>query len=354
MHLGRHLHSALSAAIAATEGQGYRRRPSNGVTTCPRKLWYSRQGAEAAPRSGRIGLIFDDGHYTESQTLMLMEKSGIKVVPLSSQRQASIPECQMTGHIDAVAETPDGVQFLFEHKNINCYTFEKFESGREWPEDYVYQTIAYMHGLDLKNGCLFIRNKNTGAYLEYWFEISLGGAICTEAYTTRNGEDGVAPMAIPEVRISEVIGRYNALHEEAEGMIVPARKYQLGKDWQCGYCQYAGPCWGDAIPEAGEEVECPKDLLPAFRKYENSRIARLAAAKTAKDLEPEEAEYKKAVLEYMEKNKVRYFIREKTVYYIAAKPVDTDSGQTVNAPNLKTISLITWRKNGPEKYLNPA
>src|SRR5574343_391338 len=124
--LGVRMHTAL--ALSMEEMQPYRPRPSVPITSCLRKLVYHRLGFEPKPPSGRMGLAFDDGHFTEAQTLeMLKLIQGVEI--LETQIPVNLPFCPEPGHADFLI-SDDGRTFLLEHKNYSMYKFDALEAGK--------------------------------------------------------------------------------------------------------------------------------------------------------------------------------------------------------------------------------
>lgn len=78
--------------------------------------------------------------------------------------QTSVPRGYLHGHIDGIYNV-DNRKGLFEHKAVNDSTFNLFRR-KGVSLNYLQQASLYMRGLDLTEGVIVVKNKNSANYLE--------------------------------------------------------------------------------------------------------------------------------------------------------------------------------------------
>ncbi|MCX7635749.1 MAG: hypothetical protein N2Z74_08405, partial [Syntrophales bacterium] len=170
------------AAQVAQErgGQPYRPRPSlSGPERCARQIYYMAINAPQKPLAERMVIVLDDSSYHEELTAKWIAYTSFNL----HSRQMKVPTVEvmwkgqpytMVGHIDGIVTDIAGVDRLFEHKACNHFTFLRYLKGKEPPLDYFTQCALYITGLaklrkDHITECiLLVKNKNSGAYLEYY------------------------------------------------------------------------------------------------------------------------------------------------------------------------------------------
>jgi hypothetical protein len=191
-------------------------RPSS-VDRCPRSLFYHATGVPPQPYPGRSLLVFEDGNIHEMLIADHIKKTVFEFHEWKGKNQrieiATINGKRMTGEIDGLLVDPLGVTRLLEIKSINHFGFERLTDA---PEDgHRRQANLYLHGLikagmDIREGVILYKNKNTSAMKE--FVISYDEA-----------------QALADIAMFEDI-EARAVKGEA-----PERPY-APDDWHCQYC----------------------------------------------------------------------------------------------------------------------
>jgi len=212
-------------------------------TRCVRSMVYWAAGFEPTPFPGRSLLVFDDGNWHEELTKDWIRKSIYKL----HSEQMKISVMGRRGHIDGIITDPAGKDFLFEHKAINHFTFEKIWKG-EIPWDYIHQACDYFYGLqevnpDLQEGIILFKNKNTAVYLELWLSYYRPIDQCTvEKMVRSTGEEVKINKIIEWPIIHESNLKFDTVHEYLEKKTFPKRPYDMNH-WRCEYCRWGAICW---------------------------------------------------------------------------------------------------------------
>lgn len=211
-------------------GRGPQRvlRPS-AAGKCPRALAYQKLFPELAePLTPRALSVFMLGHLVHDLERHLIAQ----VNPLTDVEREVVFDFDgeaVAGHIDGILHLASG-PVLLDVKTTNAASFERML--REGPSpDYVAQLNVYLHATGLREGFLWLFNKDTAhrtvlpveyqpevveAVRERWEQVrrATADALPPRAY---------APQA--EVRKGQPTGRE----------YLP---------WQCGYCAFVQACWG--------------------------------------------------------------------------------------------------------------
>lgn len=237
--------------------QEYRPRPSlAGRERCVRQLYYMAVGAEREKTGPRMYVVFDDSSWAEELTLDWLRKSAYQV---HSQQMAVDCEPPMgKGRIDGIITDPTGVDRLLEHKAINHFTFERYakaESIHDLPWDYITQTCIYLHGLqkvnpEMNEALLLIKNKNTGAYLEFllsykWDHVMVHSRVSSagDSFSFGIEREGIYQNALD---------RFAQIKTAAETGAPPPRQYD-SEHWRCDYCPYKTGCRADYAETVGRD-----------------------------------------------------------------------------------------------------
>lgn len=240
----------------------YYPRPSlAGPERCKRQLTYMAMGIPPEEVEDRFVMVLDDSSWHEELTCDWIQKSAFKL----HSRQMLV-ECGevihegrpyiIRGHIDGIITDLAGKDYLFEHKAINHFTFERYCQG-VFPLDYLTQCVLYMQGLKkiepgIEQGILLIKNKNTSAYLEFFFsydaenDILLVHEIIESSGNRRNGDVFLNLY-------SSSLKRFNEIEEHRKKGTLPERQYSPG-DWQCRYCPYGRICWDEDDSKIAEDT----------------------------------------------------------------------------------------------------
>jgi hypothetical protein len=250
-------------------------RPSSaGPERCIRQMVYH---ATNTPQDKEIGdrfvLTMDDSSWHEELTGDWINKTAYK---LHSQQMAIdilelpfhpdtknktrycdmckklIPANVLHGHIDGILVDMLETEYLYEHKALNHFTFERYWKGA-WPLDHITQSVSYVFGLSkisssIKKAVLVIKNKNTAQYIDMVIHYD-AEKDCAYVYevTHSNGEvrsngDG-SPLLIIENIISDVVDKFKTVNEHKINKTLPARPFELGQSFRCDYCQWNVKCW---------------------------------------------------------------------------------------------------------------
>jgi hypothetical protein len=292
--------------------QEYRPRPS-GYGRCIRAAVYHALGYPAAPWAGRFVILLEDSGFSEDMTIDWINRTAYKVH--SQQMEVVLGTTAggdpIKGHIDGIIEDLLGYEFVFDHKGLNCYSFERMEAALmdgEWDETavkYLYQGVGYLNSEIIKQAgidafMLLVKNKNTSAYLEILTRYDAGAdtLTITHALSTRiseKSEDGIygqidaaKGMTLPNV-FGNFMGYFNAIEYWTSRKTLPPRPYEMSS-WQCSYCRFQAECWKgyEAEVEAMQEgVEMPAEIEPLAQEYRTLTDTESACRKRKKELKAE-------------------------------------------------------------------
>jgi hypothetical protein len=280
------------------EEEGYRPRPScSGPEKCLRQLCYGSQGYPGKPFSDRFYLTLDDSSWHEELTADWIRKSafrlhstqmGIDITVLDFMPtepkwyctlcKKELPGNQFHGHIDGIITDILDQDRLWEHKAINHFAFQRYMDG-EYPLDYLTQCATYVRGLanyqiDLRQGNLLIKNKNTSQYLEYLFSYQVEtDLLVVEQVISSIGDEAVGHV-IPgggkefSGLFQAALKRFETIEGHRKAKTLPKRQFPLGS-WQCEYCTQGERCWSgyEEEFEAMGEVELDEASIEVVRAY---------------------------------------------------------------------------------------
>lgn len=278
----------------------YNPRPSlAGKERCLRQMVYWGLGLPRKPLPGRSMLVFDDSSWHEDLTADWIRKT---VYRLHSQQMhinidgmgfldfipdricktpingnpcgAVIPAGHLAGHIDGViTETTSQTDYLWEHKAINHFTWQKYHDSAN-PFDYISQCCIYLRGLHAVNpqidkAILLIKNKNTAQYLEFiiYYNYDDDFAIL-EKIIDSNNEIRIINLLINDA-VKSCLERFAHIQQCVVGKTLPPREYFID-EWQCQYCGWAEECWKNYKEEFAElktGVDLPSDIADTIRYY---------------------------------------------------------------------------------------
>lgn len=249
------------AGMEAKKEAEYRPRPSSaGPERCLRQLVYRAQGITGKPIGNRFIMVLDDSSWHEELTADWIRKSAFQL--LDQQKRVICGTTthrgktyEVVGHIDGLIRDMAGVDRLWEHKAVNHFSFERMLRG-EYPLDYLTQCVLYLTGLNIKEGVLLVKNKNTSAYLEFLLSYCRGGDVLTILHVM--GSDGTylsGPVEIPGL-YQNAFKRFELVEAYRAAGKLPPRQYDRTSDWQCSYCQYYEVCY------EGYEQEFSPDTVP--------------------------------------------------------------------------------------------
>lgn len=268
----------VAAMEAAEREQLYRPRPSSaGPEECPRKLVYFARGVSREPIMDRMATVLDDSSVHEELTAKWIEKSGFTLhdrqmrVEIATVTHRGRP-FTLAGSIDGLVTDLGGRTFLWEHKALAQYSWERYARD-EWPLNYFTQCALYIAGLQragwpITEALLLMKNKNTSDYLEFRlaYDPDADELRALERITGSAGEreDLTArPDAVFRRVRTEAIARFDAVEAHWAAGTLPDRPYVEPQSFPCGYCPYRQRCWQDWTPRPldGRIVLSPEDAV---------------------------------------------------------------------------------------------
>lgn len=255
----------------------YRPRPSNsGPERCIRQMVYHAMGLPPKALAGRALHVFDDSKWHEELTHNWLSKDAIyrphsaqlpihipnafpwrsKLPPwrcaTCEQQTMKVPEFWIKnedchGHLDWLFDDLTKQTWLFEHKALNHFGFNRIWGGK-WPLDYFTQMVFYFRGLmgvaPVNKGLLFIKNKNTAQYIDLEVEYNFADdALVVRKGARSDGQIVEINVIFPNV-YAGAIEKFRKIDEEyLAKKVLPARPFEHGTDFPCGYCPYEETCW---------------------------------------------------------------------------------------------------------------
>lgn len=123
----------------------------------------------------RLQQIFDLGN--DFEEIVLRELADARIKTIEQQRSFSWPEYQITGHIDALIDTDDGI-FPLEIKSCSPYVFKSINTIDDlkrgkylYLRKYPVQLNLYMLMSNKEKGVFLFKEKTSGQYKEIWMDI---------------------------------------------------------------------------------------------------------------------------------------------------------------------------------------
>lgn len=145
---------------------------------CVRKIVYERtRSQDKKPHDVGLQMIFDAGQVIEDAALDDLRKSGLRIV--QQQRDLSIPELSITGHIDAAIDDAEYGLVPVDVKSMSQFVWSSINE----PEDffshrlshiikYPAQILLYADMMKAEYGVLYCVNKTTFEPKDFWFKTS--------------------------------------------------------------------------------------------------------------------------------------------------------------------------------------
>jgi len=233
------------------ETQYYPRPSMAGKERCTRQMVYHGLNYPHDPLAGRAVMIFSDSSFHEDLTADWIRKSAYQLHSEQMEIEVNMYpfDFKLNGHIDGIVTDLLGQDYLWEHKAINHFSWQKYWDGAI-PYDYVSQCCIYLRGLhadnpNIERAVLLLKNKNTAAYMEFiiYYNYSQDVAII-EKSTNSNGETKEIDETIPDA-VASCFAKFSYVNECIQTKTLPKRDYFIGDDWHCEYCAYGKTCWGD-------------------------------------------------------------------------------------------------------------
>jgi hypothetical protein len=194
------------------------------------------------------------------------------------------------GRIDGIITDPLGIDWLWEHKAISHFSYQRYWGG-ERPLDYLTQCAVYIEALqkdnpDLKEGILLIKNKNTAQYMEYEIEYTPQDSLLVHRATNSIGEVIKIDQEIPDI-VQTACDKFDQVLEFIKNKTLPKRQYHINDDWQCEYCGWAKTCWEgyeQEFQELSTESDLPNEIADMVRYYRETGSQKSDMEKEYKDL----------------------------------------------------------------------
>lgn len=279
----------IAGQFQEKEETAYYPRPSlAGKERCTRQLVYHGLNVPKEPLAGRAVMIFSDSSFHEDLTADWIRKSAYQLH--SEQMEVAVDmgfDFRLKGHIDGIVTDLLNNDYLWEHKAINHFSWQKYWDGAI-PYDYVSQCCIYLRGLhadnpNIQRAILLLKNKNTAAYMEFIIFYNYDQDVAViETATNSNGEIKEINETIPDA-VKSCFEKFAYVNECIKNKTLPKRDYFIGDDWHCDYCAYGKTCWEGYKKEFTElktDTMLPDEVETMIRYY-----SELGAQK--KDIESE-------------------------------------------------------------------
>lgn len=345
------------AGMESRESKYYPRPSLAGPERCLRQLCYFAQGYKGKPLQDRFKVVLDDSSWHEELTADWIRKSAYK---LHSQQMEVIcgevpfngSTYRIKGHIDGILTDLMGEDYLWEHKAVNHFTFQRYQKDKN-PLDYLTQCAMYFQGLrklqpDLGKGVLLIKNKNTSEYME--FSLSYDALNDIMVIETVSSDGTPERQEIFFNLYKDAIERFKKVEEHRINRTLPPRQYGTG-DWQCEYCPYSETCYEGYEEEVSRwsSVALTGETAEAARKY-------LQLSAQIKPLEKELEKCKKILKDFLRTAeakegitddgiRVLFSLQERTTINRELIPEDILKGATVVSLS-EVLSVKGGRENG--------
>lgn len=288
-----------AAQLGLRTDEPYRPRPSMaGPERCERQMVYKARGVEELAVSSRLAVVFKDGVAHEQITLDILRTTLFDIhseqLPIDlhgvldwlegqppyhcsvcSAVEGSpvlIPATTLHGHIDALARDLWGIDRLVEHKGFVSHIFKRLWDQDKEPLDNFTQAVLYFRGLKEKGlavteGALLIKNKDTGAYLEFELRYDYEQDILHVPVMSRSpNEREEVNWSYPGL-FRATIEKFRRVRLHTVTETLPDR-LKDPNDVRCDYCPFQDICWeGFVMPPLTEHISLPSQLLPLANEY---------------------------------------------------------------------------------------
>ena len=239
----------IAGQFQEEEDHKYYPRPSMaGKERCTRQMVYHGLNIPKEPLAGRAVMIFSDSSFHEDLTADWIRKSAFQLHSEQMKIKADMGfDFVLSGSIDGIVTDLLGVDYLWEHKAINHFSWQKYWDGAI-PYDYISQCCIYLRGLhadnqNIQRAVLLMKNKNTAAYMEFiiFYNYDQDVAVIEKA-TNSNGEIKEINETIPDA-VKSCFDKFEYANECIKSQTLPKRDYFIGDDWHCEYCAWGKVCW---------------------------------------------------------------------------------------------------------------
>jgi hypothetical protein len=350
---------------AAEQEIAYRPRPScAGPEECPRKLVYFARGVPREPAMDRMATVLDDSSVHEDLTAKWIEKSAYTLhdrqlrVEIATVTHRGRP-FTLAGSIDGLVTDLAGRTWLWEHKALAQWSWERYARGEEWPLNYLTQCALYLTGLrragwQVSEALLLMKNKNTSDYLElrlaYDPEADELRALERVVASTGEWTDlSTRPDAVWRQVRASAIARFDVVEAHWAAGTLPDRPYPEPQSFPCGYCPYRRRCWQDWTPPpldgrialspedavlVAEYAALSEELRPKYRRKEElgDQIKLLLKAHGAKEAVAD------AVLVRLERR-----IQQRVDLELIPEPIRASATRSVEQEYLRVMQVSNGR-----------
>ena len=176
---------------------------------CPRAVFFKFKNAPHEPMDARIMRIFERGenmHRSIFNILYRLRLGVVTEIPIPSQEIIS-------GRADAIL-CVGNENYVLDIKSINSMIFKRMTAPKE---ENVYQIQLYLHFFNIKKGILLYIDKDQQDMKEFFVDYD-------------------------EQLCSSLLEKFQALKNQVDANIMPARLADYPRNWQCSYCQYKEVC----------------------------------------------------------------------------------------------------------------
>jgi hypothetical protein len=288
-----------AAQLGLRTDEPYRPRPSMaGPERCERQMVYKARGIDELAVSSRLAVVFKDGVAHEQVTLDILKTTlfdihseqlpidlhGVlewlegqppyrcSVCTAAQGSPAFIPATTLHGHIDALARDLFGIDRLVEHKGFVSHIFTRLWNQGKEPLDNFTQAVLYFRGLKEKGlavdeGALLIKNKDTGAYLEFELRYDYDQDILHVPVMTRSPHERAEVNRSYPGLFRATIEKFRRVHVHSVTETLPDR-LKDPNDVRCDYCPFQDLCWeGFVAPPLTEHITLPPHLVPIANEW---------------------------------------------------------------------------------------
>lgn len=225
------------AAEVQEESGPYRPRPSlAGPERCIRSLVYHAAGTPRAALPGRAVVIFDDGRWHQQLLADWIRKSAYQL----HSEEMLVETPVGPGHIDGIITDLLQLDRLLEVKSVNHFSYERWWKG-DYPLDYFTQVALYVAGLqkvqpEINEALLLCKNKNTSALMEFRLRYDRDDDSLALVEIIRSDGENSKSDFIMYCVTRVAVEKFRQVEEYAASKTLPARPFEYGSDWPCGYC----------------------------------------------------------------------------------------------------------------------
>lgn len=357
--LAKEIQNVLYERYCQNNPKTFYPRPSlAGLTQCSRQLYYKLKNFEPDKMlsTPRMAVVLDDSSWHEELTLNALRQSnkyevyGEQTEILCGVVNFNNQPFELKGHIDGIVkDKTTGQKYLLEHKALNTFGFTRYEKLSTLPIDYFTQCVLYSKGLQeldssVNHIILLIKNKNTGAYLEFKMQYNAKDDVLTisEINTSEKGnmrQDNIVLHGIYE----QAINRFNQIDNATE----PPERVTGEDVWQCDYCVYESLCYktnslnSEAKEEKNKYIELPSEYETVLQQYFDA----VRAEKFAKEQKEEAIATIKNYMENIGKaQKASFKDTVIQIYSVSRETIDKDKLKQILSPEefAKVVKTSTY------------